>query len=201
MSQTANQPPVPYGHATMTTDAFDFLSKEWPSIRFGENYDRVEYLNSPHGLIVLAHQNTEDAQVDGIHPSNLSDSILNARNIVEPLKDSDGALFSSALGKFSAHWMTRRSQGALILSAFGRMIDGDDPEAVMLVSSEAMTLEIFNAPVGPIVALFDSFSNDVHVIWPGLSGDVGFIQEGQTKSCGPEFVSMTPEDEASIRGA
>ena len=201
MSETANQPPVPYGHATMTPDSFHHLSKEWPSIRFGENYDRVEYLNSPHGLIVLAHQNTEDGQVDGIHPSNLSDSILNARNIIEPLKDSDGALFDSVSGEFSAHWMTRRSQGALLLSAFGRMVDGGDPETVMLASSEAMSLEIFNAPVGPIVALFDSFTDDVHVIWPGIPGDVAFLQEGQTKTCGPEFVSMTPEDEVSIRGA
>ncbi len=201
MSETANQPPVPYGHATMTTDAFDFLSKDWPSIRFGENYDRVEYLNSPHGLIVLAHQNTDDAQVDGIHPSSLSGTILNEQNIVEPLRDSDGGQFSSVSGEFCAHWMTRRSQGALILSAFGRMIDGGDPEAVMLMSSEAMALEIFNAPVGPIVALFDSSTDDVQVIWPGVSGDVGFIQEGQTRSCGPAFVSMTPEDEVSIRGA
>lgn len=199
MSETANQPPVPYGHATMTPDSFHHLAKEWPSIRFGENYDRVEYLNSPHGLIVLAHQNTDDAQVDGIHPSNLSGSIRNARNIIEPLKDSDGAIFSSVSGEFNAHWMTRRSQGALILSAFGRMIDGGDPEVVMLALSEAMALEIFNAPVGPVIALFDSFTDEVHVIWPGISGDVTFLQEGQTKSCGPEFVNMTPEDGASIR--
>ncbi len=68
----------------------------------------------------------------------------------------------------------------------------------MLASSEAMVLEILDAPVGP-VALFDSLTDDVHVIWPGISGDVEFIQEGQTKSYRPEFVDMTPQDEASIR--
>ncbi|XOK13294.1 hypothetical protein ACI6PO_15780 [Agrobacterium tumefaciens] len=45
------------------------------------------------------------------------------------------------------------------------MIDGGGPEAVMLASSEAMALEIFNALVGPVVALFDSFTDDVHVIF------------------------------------
>ncbi|MDH7802422.1 MULTISPECIES: hypothetical protein [unclassified Rhizobium] len=78
------------------------------------------------------------------------------------------------------------------------MTDGGGPQAVMLASSEAMVLESLmrQSVQSPY---FDSVTEDVHVIWLGISGDVEFIQEGLTKSCGPKFVDMTPQDEASIR--
>lgn len=143
MVKAANQSPIPYGHATMRAETFDVFSKGWRSIRLGESYGHVEYFNSSHGLIVLAHQNSVAGQIDGIHPASLSGSIASDRNLVEPLRDSDGAAFNHAPIAFNLHWMTRRSQGALILDAFGRMIDGGDPEANMLTSPEPMALEIY----------------------------------------------------------
>lgn len=193
--------PIPYGHATMRAETFGIFSDGWRCIRVGENYDPVEYLNSPHGLIVLAHQNTVAGQIDGIHPANLSGSISHNRNIVEPLKADDGMVFNNTPTATNLHWMTRRSQGALVLEAFGRMIDSDAPEACVLTSPEPMALEIYDAPFGPVIALFDSFTNDVHIIWPGIAGDVEFIESGPFPNVEPDFVDMTPEDEANIRKA
>lgn len=68
-----------YTHETMTVDAFrSYVAglvgrrKVRPTVKMIAPYEAVEYLNSPAGLIVLAHQNTIAGQVDGIHPSILS---------------------------------------------------------------------------------------------------------------------------------
>lgn len=124
-------------------------------------YGRVEYLNSPCGLIVLAHQNTVAGQVDGIHPANLSESINRPANIVEPFKRRD-----PTTPAYNAHYMTRRSQGGMVLEAFGRMIDGGDPLAPMLTTERRFSLEIFDAPFGPVAAVTEIGSDTVYLIRP-----------------------------------
>lgn len=52
-----------------------------------------------------------------------------------------------------------------------------------------------------MIALFDSYTNDVHIIWPGISGDAHFIEGGPFPNVEPDFVEMTPEDVANIRAA
>ncbi len=127
---------------------------------FDTEYRFVEYLNSPHGLIVLAHQLNE--QVDGIHPSSLSGAISTefGFNIVEPLPDDE---FSGE--RYSAHWMGRKQQGSLVLAGFGRMIDQGDPEAPCLPSGLlTYRMSVYPLPGGPIVAL--RIYDIVHVIAP-----------------------------------
>jgi len=125
-------------------------------------YCMVEYLNSPKGLVVLAHHNTDEQQVDGIHPNTISErTARNTRNIVEPLKGPRGAAPT-----YNVHYMTRRSQGPLVQEAFGRMVHGGDDEALS-VSSEANfnRIEIYNTKFGPVIGAVES-SDRVCVIRP-----------------------------------
>lgn len=124
-------------------------------------YDCVEYLNSPSGLIVLAHHNAVAGQIDGIHPAELSRRIDRPANIVEPLKRRD-----STSPSYCAHYMTRRSQGGLVLEAFGRMIDGGDPLAPMLTTERRFSFEIFDAPFGPVVTVTEIGCDTVYMIRP-----------------------------------
>jgi len=167
--------PVNYVHVQVTTGMFERVSKGWRFTRFGNNYGRVEYLNSPSGLIVLAHQDTNAGQIDGIHPASLSGSITSPRNIIEPFRTTDSAPIA-----YNLHWMTRRSQGALIHDAFGRMVDSGDPEAnsIETPDGETMGMAIYDAPFGPVIALFDSFTNDVFVILE--AGNADFIKGGES---------------------
>lgn len=119
-------------------------------------YTAVEYLSAPAGLVVLAHQNTVDGQVDGIHPSSLSKSVDRPVNILEPLRKTDGA--------YNVHYMTRRSQGALVREAFGRMVDGGDPEAPCIETDSRFTLEIFSLSGRPLVALLEEGNDRVYLL-------------------------------------
>lgn len=57
----------------------------------------------------------------------------------------------------------------MVLSGFGRMIDAGDDEAPALRPAKGhFTLEIFNAPSGPIVGVFEG-QDTVHVIRPCLA--------------------------------
>lgn len=126
------------------------------SMTLSEPYEAVEYLNAPQGLIVLAHR--EDGQVDGIHPSCLSHHIESPRNIIEP--------FGGPAFGYSNHWMTRRSQGGLVLGAFGKMIEQGDPQAPYIEPENSTTyfdLGFFATPKGLIVALYND-DDTVHVI-------------------------------------
>lgn len=118
-------------------------------------YRHVEYLNSPLGLIVLAHQ--ENDQVDGIHPSSISDSVRTFTSIVEPLSERRYSGVS-----YSSHWLNRRKQGSLVLAAYGRMINQGDPEAVLLTPKHTFRLHVYLTAHGPVVAVEDR--DNVHVI-------------------------------------
>ena len=173
-SATPAATPVNYVHVQVPAEMFERVSKSWRFVRFGDNYGHVEYLNSPSGVIVLAHQNTTVGQIDGIHPTSVSGSITGSRNIIEPFRTTESAPIA-----YNLHWMTRRSQGALIHDAFGRMVDSSDPEAhaVETPEGEAMGMAIYDAPFGPVIALFDSFTNDVFVILE--AGNADFIDGGE----------------------
>jgi hypothetical protein len=123
-------------------------------------YAEIEYFNSPEGLIVFAHDDTIDGQVDGIHPTSISNSILSNRNIVEPLKGKN----SGALD-YNLHYMTRRSQGSLILKAFGRMIHGGDKEAISISADKFLKLEFYNTKLGLIIGAIEG-TDPVWVIRP-----------------------------------
>lgn len=129
-------------------------------------YCQVEYLNSPEGLILLAHQDTVAGQVDGIHPVTIGKSISSERNIVEPLKGSQ-----CAASAYNVHNMTRRSQGALVLEAFGRMVHGGDDEAHSVSSDKNFRrLEIYNTNFGPFIGAIEN-KDRVCVIHPNLMQD------------------------------
>lgn len=166
---TATAPAAMYVHETMTEEAFDALSNEWDAVAFGDElYSQVEYMNAPQGLILLAHHDDIVGQVDGIHPAALSDSIDRPVNIIEPLAAFDGKLFTRNPVAYNSHWMTRRSQGGLVLAGFGRMIDGGALEAPCIEASdnEAFSMTIYDAPDGPIIGVFDLGAEVVHVIRP-----------------------------------
>lgn len=166
---TATAPAAMYVHETMTEEAVGAFSNEWGSFAFGaELYSHVEYMNAPQGLIVLAHHDDIVGQVDGIHPATLSDSIDRPNNIVEPLAAFDGRLFALSPVAYNSHWMSRRSQGGLLLAGFGRMIHGGAPEAHCLEEpdSECFSMTIYDAPHGPIIGVFDLDAEVVHVIRP-----------------------------------
>ncbi len=119
-------------------------------------YCAVEYLSAPAGLIVLAHHNTIDGQADGIHPACLSKCIDRPVNIIEPLRNVAEA--------YNVHYMTRRSQGALVREAFGRMIDGGDPEAPRVETDRHFTLEIFSVAGHPLVAVIEEGHDRVYLL-------------------------------------
>lgn len=122
-----------------------------PSLVLVAPYTMVEYFNSPVGLIVFAHHNTIAGQVDGIHPVALSDSIVSAHNIIEPLAGTGANAMA-----YNVHYMTRRSQGALVLKAFGRTIRGGDEEAPWFETSNSFKLEVHNLEAGPIIGAIES---------------------------------------------
>ncbi len=129
-------------------------------------YKTIEYFNSPEGLIVFAHRDTIAGQVDGIHPTSISKSILSNRNIVEPLKGKkSGAL------EYNVHYMTRRSQGALILEAFGKMIDGGDEEAIGISADKSLKLEFYNTKLGLIIGAIEG-KDRVWVIRPNEAKEI-----------------------------
>lgn len=131
-----------------------------PSAVLVAPYYEVEYLNLPKGLVVLAHQDTVASQVDGIHPPEISKSIESDRNIVEPLR----RLHRDAPA-YNVHYMTRRSQGALVQEAFGRMVHGGSADAPSVSTEKSFRLEIYNTKLGPIIGAIESYDR-VCVIRP-----------------------------------
>lgn len=165
-------PVASYTHETMNRKAFRrYVASTYgkagvkPTLNLKAHYEYVEYLNSPAGLLILAHRKFNGEQVDGIHPATISHSIESFRNIIEPLSQSDAP-------NFNAHYMTRRSQGGLILKAFGRMIDGGDPEAHSLTSETYLQVEVFAAPYGPLIGVIDREADTVYVVRPDISNEM-----------------------------
>ena len=141
-----------YAHQTMSRRAFrDYVANIYGSrsvrgLVFKAPYRHVEYLNASHGLIVLAHHDTMVGQVDGIHPSRLSEHVEHWCNIIEPLKGTN----------YAVHYMSRKYQGILVHAAFGRQIQAGDPEAPAFETDNTFTLEVFRDPVGnPLVAVIE----------------------------------------------
>lgn len=153
--------PATYTHLTMSRSAYRFYLAtvfgygEVKGHIFRAPYQQVEYLNAPAGLIVLAHHAYVRGQVDGIHPASLSHHIDDAPAIVEPFGRS---------GVYAEHYLPRKWQGALVIGAFGRMIDAGDPEAPRFTRDVGyFTLETFDGPDGPIVAVIEK-RDTIHVI-------------------------------------
>lgn len=147
-----------FADETMTLAAFrSFVcasvgrNKVRPSVNLVAPYWEVEYLNSPEGLVVLAHHDTIAGQVDGIHPTTIGKSIVNDWNIIEPLKG-----LQRDAPAYNVHYMTRRSQGALVREAFGRMVHGGDDEAPSVSTEKSFCLEIYNTKIGPIIGAIES---------------------------------------------
>lgn len=156
-----------YDHETMSATKFQRYigaGRDAASIDFifalSALYAGVEYMNSPAGLIILAHQADRWGQVDGIHPACLSSSIEKPGNIIEPFR------CRPVETAYNMHWMGRRSQGALVLEAFGRMIHGDDPEAPNLKTNSRFSLKFYASAFGLIVGIFERGTKAVHVIKP-----------------------------------
>jgi len=167
ITAAAIAPEAGHTHEAMRLDAFRaYVSnivgrkKVRPSVCLYARYYSVEYLNAPSGLVILAHQDSDDAQVDGIHPAAIGKSVDNFRNIVEPLKGT-----STDAPAYNVHYITRRSQGGLVREAFGRMIQQGGPEAPHVSTDKSFYLEIYNTRIGPIVGAVESFET-VYVIRP-----------------------------------
>lgn len=121
-------------------------------------------MNAPAGLIVIAHHFDFAGQVDGIHPVSLSAQVEGAGCTVLPFGQS---------GTYSMHFMSRKWQAKLVHAAFGRMIHSGHPEAPSVDRDDEgySTLEVFDSPEGPIVAVIESAAV-VHVIRPVVAGAV-----------------------------
>jgi hypothetical protein len=96
---------------------------------------------------------------------------MTPKNIVEVLEGDNGQPFKCQPIAYNRHWLTRRSQGGLVLAAFGRMIDGGDPEAPRFLAAEDSTLQmsVHDTPSGPLFFVFpgnDGGDDVVHVIRP-----------------------------------
>lgn len=149
-------------------------------------YRYIEYFSAPAGLIVLAHHDDYTGQVDGIHPVSLSGHVEGLQSIIEPLSPNS---------RYAAHYLPRKWQGQLVLAAFGRQIKAGAPEAPSIETDDGFfSLEIFDAPTGPIVGVLDGKSK-VHVIRPAA---VEPCVRAQAPIRGAGFIQMTPEDEARI---
>lgn len=170
-NSTTTAPAATYTHKTLNRNEFLSYMKtlSGPDIEADSSYSHIEYLNSPHGLIVLAHRDYDEV-IEGFHPANLSYSVTAPNNTIEPLKGDSGILFSREPIAYNQHLMTRRSQGGLVLAAFGRMIDGGDPEAPRFLPPEDFTLQmsVHDTPEGPVFFVFSCDDNGdvVHVIHP-----------------------------------
>lgn len=127
-------------------------------------YRAVEYLNSPVGVIVLAHHDTAAGQIDGIHPVCISDSINRPANIIEPFSRA-----TENAPAYNAHYMTRRSQGGMVLAAFGRMVDGGDESAPKVETENRFMIEVFYSADGPVFGVIDNEADKVHIIRPVLA--------------------------------
>lgn len=167
-----NAPAATYTHETLDYEAFEAYAKSLsgPVIEPDTFYSHVEYMNSPHGLLVLAHRDYDEV-VEGIHPASLSHTIATPKNVVEPLAGDRGDTFNREPIAYDSHWLTRRSQGSLVHAAFGRMIDGGDPEAPRFLASNDSTLQmsVHDTPNGPIIFVFPAYDGSedvVHVIRP-----------------------------------
>ena len=160
MTHTTSTPATPatFSHRTMTRREFRTRIAE----RFGRRGERgltlkgpymlVEYLSAPAGLLVLAHRRYAD-QVDGIHPVALSRSVQSWNNIIEPFAVD-----------YAAHYVTHRSHGGLVLEGFGRQIEPGAPEVTEFGGEDGfLSLELFNTPNGPIVAVIED-AETVHLI-------------------------------------
>lgn len=168
---TAQAPGATYTHETLSYEEFATYAKSLsrPVVEADTYYSHIEYMNSPHGLIVLAHRDYDEV-VEGIHPASLSHTIKTPKNIVEPLVRDDGNVFNCDPVAYNSHCLTRRSQGDMVLAAFGRMIDGSDPEAPCFLAPEDSTLQmsIHDTPNGPMLLVFPCGDDEdvVHVIRP-----------------------------------
>lgn len=174
---TTTAPTATYTHETLNFEGYLAYVKtlSGPVIEPDAFYSHIEYMNSPHGLIVLAHRDYDEV-VEGIHPAKLSESISVPKNIVEPLEGDYGDDFGRELITYNRHWLTRRSQGSLVLAAFGRMIDGGDPEAPRFIAPEDSTLQmsVHDTPDGPVFCVFSGngeTENVVHIIRPLVLAD------------------------------
>jgi len=157
-STTTADDQTTFSHSTLTNRQWrEHLAKSnAQGIRLRGGYHHVEYLSAPQGLIVLAHQNSFDGQVDGIHPVTLSEYVSDDRNIVEPLVGRETG--------YAVHYLNRRQQGGLVFGAFGRMIDAGAPEAPAFeIEKGEFVLEVIATPAGPMVAVIENAKN-VHLI-------------------------------------
>ena len=73
------------------------------------------------------------------YPNTIGKSIENERNIIELFTGKH----SSPSG-YNVHYKARRSQGPLILEAFGKIIHGDDEEAISIPTKKSFTLVFYN---------------------------------------------------------
>ncbi len=168
---TAQAPAATYTHETLSYEEFATYAKSLsrPVVEADTYYSHIEYMNSPHGLVVLAHRDYDEG-VEGIHPASLSHAIKTPKNIVEPFVGDDGNVFNCDPAAYNSHCLTRRSQGDLVFAAFGRMIDGGDPEAPRFLAPEDSTLQmsIHDTPNGPMLLVFPCGDGEdvVHVIRP-----------------------------------
>lgn len=121
---------------------------------FGARYKFIEYMDSPKGLLVLAHR-SDDHLVDGIHPSCISETVSAYGNVV-PLGSADSG--------YALHVVSSRQQGSLVRESFGRMVDAGAPEAPSIRCNDGMLrLGVYLRETGPLVCVA-SRPDMVHVI-------------------------------------
>lgn len=172
-NSTTQAPAATYTHETLSYEEFATYAKPLsrPVVEADTYYSHIEYMNSPLGLLVLAHRDYDEV-VEGVHPANISHSIKTPKNFVQPLAGDDGTAFGREPVAYDSHWLTRRSQGALVLAAFGRMIDGGAPEAPRFLATGDSTLQmsVHDTPSGPVFFIFaspdDGTEDLVHVVHP-----------------------------------
>lgn len=162
-STKLDERPAMHAHVTMSRADFrTYIAKVygWRGVRgtvFRAPYQHVEYFNAPAGLIVLAHHANVAGHVDGIHPVSLSHHVEGWASIVEPFGRS---------GTHAMHFLPRKWQGKLIHAAFGRMVHSGEAEVPSFDRDDGYsTLEVFDGPDGPIVAVIESAAV-AHIIRP-----------------------------------
>ncbi|MCQ0989941.1 hypothetical protein [Jiella marina] len=156
-----------YTHEEMTREAYAALLMSEigdrdlvKTVRTADFY-HLEYINSPVGLVVLAHHGMNGCEA--IHPAAFD---FEAATGLKPL---DTEPVPGVASNFLRHSIRRRQTGSLVLAACGRMIHAGEPEAPGF-RMDFGRLEATENAAGLVVAALKD--RTAYVIRPSLDMDL-----------------------------
>lgn len=150
---TAPYSPAMYAHEIMSRVAFEdsFLPSSYGDqhirgARFDSSFRALEYFNSPLGLIVLAHHDSDGCEA--FYPANLNFQKITG---ITPWCDAVLPADFTSSPRFVRHRLHRKTHGLFLRAVHGRHVEFGSSEAPGL-HQNFHSLEVYDAPTGLIVA-------------------------------------------------